>query len=167
MWSIQSNVEFGYQLSICSGAKENHGKPWSSWPITGPSGCKLTSSQRTLASVPGCAVALLRYSWLHFYRFFIYVWISTKPWITSGGHRNNNNKNREGKKVMRCLLLLQLQWLCHTLQFHCFSVFRRIVELRQASVWPPQKWTFPGLWLPVNTWIVDTYKHTFCRFNVC
>jgi hypothetical protein len=31
MWSIQSYVEFGYQLSICSGTKEYHGKPWSSW----------------------------------------------------------------------------------------------------------------------------------------
>jgi hypothetical protein len=46
MWSIQCNVEFGYQLSICSGTKENHGKPWSSWPLAGPSGCKLTSSQQ-------------------------------------------------------------------------------------------------------------------------
>jgi hypothetical protein len=34
MWSIQSNVEFGYQLSICSETKENHGKPWSSWSVT-------------------------------------------------------------------------------------------------------------------------------------
>jgi hypothetical protein len=41
----QSNVEFGYQLSICSGTKENHGNPSSNWPVAGPSGCKLTSSQ--------------------------------------------------------------------------------------------------------------------------
>jgi hypothetical protein len=27
MGSMQCNVEFGYQLSICSGTKENHGKP--------------------------------------------------------------------------------------------------------------------------------------------
>jgi hypothetical protein len=45
MWSMQCNVEFGYQLSICSGTKENHGKPWSSWPVAGPSWCKVTSSQ--------------------------------------------------------------------------------------------------------------------------
>jgi hypothetical protein len=32
MWSKQCNVEFGYQLSICSRTEENHGKPWSSWP---------------------------------------------------------------------------------------------------------------------------------------
>jgi hypothetical protein len=25
--SMQCNVEFGYQLNICSGTKENHGKP--------------------------------------------------------------------------------------------------------------------------------------------
>jgi hypothetical protein len=68
---------------------------------------------------------------------------------------------------MRGLLLLQLQRLYDTLQFHCFSVFPRIVERCQASVWPPQDWTFPGLWLPENTWIVDTCKHTFCPFNLC
>jgi hypothetical protein len=47
MRSMQCNVEFGYQLSICSGTKENHGKPWWSWPVAGPSGCKLTSSQQS------------------------------------------------------------------------------------------------------------------------
>jgi hypothetical protein len=46
MASMQCNVEFGYQLSICSETKENHGKPSSSWPVAGPSGCKLTSSQQ-------------------------------------------------------------------------------------------------------------------------
>jgi hypothetical protein len=35
MWSMQCNVEFGYQLSISSGTKENHG----------PSRCKLTSQE--------------------------------------------------------------------------------------------------------------------------
>jgi hypothetical protein len=40
------NFEFGYQLSICSGTKENHRKPESSWPVAGPSGCKLTFSQQ-------------------------------------------------------------------------------------------------------------------------
>jgi hypothetical protein len=43
MGSNQCNVE----LSICSGTKENHRKPWSSWPASGPSGCKLTSSQQS------------------------------------------------------------------------------------------------------------------------
>jgi hypothetical protein len=47
MWSMQCNVESGYQLSICSGTKENHRKPWSSWPVAGPSRCKLTSSQQS------------------------------------------------------------------------------------------------------------------------
>jgi hypothetical protein len=36
-----------YQLSICSRIEENHGKPRSSWPVAGPSGCKLTSSQQS------------------------------------------------------------------------------------------------------------------------
>jgi hypothetical protein len=47
MRSIQCNVEFGYQLSICSGTKEDHGKPWSRWSAAGPSGCKLTSIQQS------------------------------------------------------------------------------------------------------------------------
>jgi hypothetical protein len=47
MCSMQCDVEFGYQLSFCSRTEENHGKPWSSWPVAGPSGCKLTSSQET------------------------------------------------------------------------------------------------------------------------
>jgi hypothetical protein len=46
MWSMQSNVKVGAQLSICSGIEENHGKPWSSWPVAGPSGCKLTCSHQ-------------------------------------------------------------------------------------------------------------------------
>jgi hypothetical protein len=53
---------------------------------------------------------------------------------------------------MRGFLLLQLQLLCDTLQFHCFSVFRRIVDRCQASVLPPQDWNIPRLWLYVNTW---------------
>jgi hypothetical protein len=44
---MQCNVEFGYQLSIFSGTKENHGKPSSSWPVARPSGCKLSSSQQS------------------------------------------------------------------------------------------------------------------------
>jgi hypothetical protein len=47
MQSMQCNVEFGYQLSICSGTKENHGKLWSSWLVAGPSECN-----RLLASSP-------------------------------------------------------------------------------------------------------------------
>jgi hypothetical protein len=47
MGSMQCNVEFGYQLSICSETKVNHGKPWSNWPVAGPSECKLTSSQQS------------------------------------------------------------------------------------------------------------------------
>jgi hypothetical protein len=50
MRSILCNVEFGYQLNICSATKENYGKPWSSWPVAGPSGCKLTSSHRNVTT---------------------------------------------------------------------------------------------------------------------
>jgi hypothetical protein len=47
MRSMQCNVKPGYQLSICSGTMENHGKPWSSWPVAGPLRCKPTSSQQS------------------------------------------------------------------------------------------------------------------------
>jgi hypothetical protein len=47
LWSMQYNVQFGYQLSICSRIEEKHGKPCSSWPVAGPSGCELTSSQQS------------------------------------------------------------------------------------------------------------------------
>jgi hypothetical protein len=47
MGSMQCNVELGYQLSICSRTKENHGKPWSCWSVAGPSGCKLATSQQS------------------------------------------------------------------------------------------------------------------------
>jgi hypothetical protein len=40
--SMQCNVQFGYKLSICSRIKENHGKPWSTCQVAGPSGCKVT-----------------------------------------------------------------------------------------------------------------------------
>jgi hypothetical protein len=36
MRSMQCNVEVGYQLYICSGTKENHEKPWSSWLVIPP-----------------------------------------------------------------------------------------------------------------------------------
>jgi hypothetical protein len=64
--ALQCNVDFGYQLSICSGTKENHGKPWSGWPVAGPSECNwlLASSPANtpgLALVPICDVVFLFY----------------------------------------------------------------------------------------------------------
>jgi hypothetical protein len=76
MWSMQCNVEFGYQLSICSGTKENHGKCWSSWPVAGPSGCKLTSSPQfgTKYASPNTSPYLCFFSfpflWNHLQVFF-------------------------------------------------------------------------------------------------
>jgi hypothetical protein len=71
MGSMQCNMEFGYQLSICSGTKENNGKPWSSWPVAGPSerNWLLASSPAlnlgTLTSVP-----TLRYCIFLFFSLF-------------------------------------------------------------------------------------------------
>jgi hypothetical protein len=44
MRSVQCDLEFGYQLSICSGTKENLGKSCSRCPVAGPSGCKQQSA---------------------------------------------------------------------------------------------------------------------------
>jgi hypothetical protein len=100
---MQCNVEFGYQLSICSGTKENHGKSWSNWPVGGPSECNwlLTSSPalnpRTLTLVPNlCYCIVFFFSVFSLFSFFfttnlfsfynyLYVhmiWISTRPYKT-------------------------------------------------------------------------------------
>jgi hypothetical protein len=90
MWSMQCKVEFGYQLSICSGTKENYGKPWSSWPVAGPSGCKLTSSHQsgikyaspnTSPYLCFCFFFSLKTFTSCFYKnLYLYIiWISTKP----------------------------------------------------------------------------------------
>jgi hypothetical protein len=42
--TCEACVEFGYQLSICSGTKGKGGKPWSSWLVAGPAWRLLTSS---------------------------------------------------------------------------------------------------------------------------
>jgi hypothetical protein len=66
MGSMQCNVEIGYNISICSGTKENKGKSWSTWPASCPTGCKPISSQqsdlntRALTLVPTCPAALLK-----------------------------------------------------------------------------------------------------------
>jgi hypothetical protein len=96
MWSMQCNVEFGYQLRIFSRIEKNQGKLWSSWPVARPSGCKLTSSQQSGIKYaypnirPYLAVALFEKS-LHicFYVFFMCVlWMSSKVFcITLAGWR--------------------------------------------------------------------------------
>jgi hypothetical protein len=74
MWSMQCNVEFGYQLNICSGIKENHGKPSSSWPVAGTSGCKLNSSQQS-----GIKYAILNVSP---YLWYFILFVSLKTFIS-------------------------------------------------------------------------------------
>jgi hypothetical protein len=79
MWSMQCNVEFEYQLSICSGTKENHGKPWSNWPVAGLSGCKPTSRQQsgTKSASPNiipylCCCVCLLFSFVFSLPFFLF-----------------------------------------------------------------------------------------------
>jgi hypothetical protein len=90
MRSMQCNVEFGYQLSICSGTKENHWKDLSSWPVSGPSGCKLTSRQQSgiKYASPNISPYLCWFFFLFFENicklfsqpFYLHIiWISTNP----------------------------------------------------------------------------------------
>jgi hypothetical protein len=79
MGSMKCNVEFGYQLSICSGTKENHGKPWSSWPVAGPSECNwlLASSPAlnpwTLTLVPTLCYCIFFSVFFLFFPFFFFT----------------------------------------------------------------------------------------------
>jgi hypothetical protein len=91
MRSMQCNVEFGYQLSIRTGTKENDGKPWSSWPVAGPSGCKLTTSQQSgieyaSPNIVSLSVRLLYYKiriQFVLQMFYIHIiWISNIPCTT-------------------------------------------------------------------------------------
>jgi hypothetical protein len=79
--SMQCNVEFGYQLSICSETKENHGKRWSSWPVAGPSGSKLTSSQQSYIKSAShnispylCRYFIFPFFFIHKLFFTIILW---------------------------------------------------------------------------------------------
>jgi hypothetical protein len=82
MGTMQCNVEFGYQLSICSGTKENNGKRWSSWPVAGPSDCKLTSSQQSGINFrnPNISPYSLQ---LYFYFLFLFFFYFLFFFITS------------------------------------------------------------------------------------
>jgi hypothetical protein len=102
MRSVLCNVEFRYQLSIRSGTKENHGKPWSSWPVAGPSGSKLTTSQQSgveyaSPNITSISVRLIYYkirTQFVLQMFYIHIiWIRNIPCTTLlepyGTHRCN------------------------------------------------------------------------------
>jgi hypothetical protein len=72
----------------------DQGKPWSSWPIAGPSRCKLTSCQQSDIKYTSpninpylccffffCFKTFISCFYKHFYLYII--WISTKPCTTS------------------------------------------------------------------------------------
>jgi hypothetical protein len=75
MWSMQCNVECGYQLSICSGTKENHRNPWSSWPVAGPSGCKLAWSQQSGIKYASPNISPYPSGFFPFLPFFFYFFL--------------------------------------------------------------------------------------------
>jgi hypothetical protein len=121
MGSIQCNVEYEYQLSICCGTKENHRKPWSSWPVAGPSGCKLISSQQSgikYASPnvsPYLCCCVFSFSFLFFPRKLLFTIIFS----TSVSKSSHSHVTTDGQSICldvepllvlltRCLLLLTI-----------------------------------------------------------
>jgi hypothetical protein len=91
MRSMQCNVEFGYQLSIRSGTKENHGKPWSSWPVAGPSGCKLTTGQQSGVEYASPNIVYLSMRLLYYnirIQFVLQLFYIHIIWISKARHRN-------------------------------------------------------------------------------
>jgi hypothetical protein len=54
--SAQCNVEFVYQLSICSRAEEKHGNIFSFWPVAGPSGSTIVSSPSLQYANPSSSI---------------------------------------------------------------------------------------------------------------
>jgi hypothetical protein len=111
-WEACSTTwSFGYQLSIRSRTKENHEKLWSSWPVAGPSGCKLSSSQPSgiWCASPGivvpcvCAAPLLSknvykkfYKEMFVYKFCLQILVASRLvlLVTSrhGPHRNHRSQ---------------------------------------------------------------------------
>jgi hypothetical protein len=47
IWSTECNMEFGHQIRTYIETKQIHGNSWSSWPVVGPEGCKLITSQQS------------------------------------------------------------------------------------------------------------------------
>jgi hypothetical protein len=81
---MQCNVEFGYELSICSGTKENLDRvgrsqdlPEANWLLAS----SLTLNMWALTLVPICAVAFFNKLFLHIFYVHI-IWMSTKQCIT-------------------------------------------------------------------------------------
>jgi hypothetical protein len=102
MGSMQCNVEYGHQLSIRSGTKENHGKPCSSWSVAGPSECNRPPASspalnpRTLTPVPTLRYCIFLFCFFFLFFFYLFhklfcfysylyvhmIWISNKPYKT-------------------------------------------------------------------------------------
>jgi hypothetical protein len=135
MGSMPCNVKFGYQLSICSGTKENHRKPWSSWPVSGPSGCKLTSNQKygiNSASPNSGPCLCCCFSFVFFFLYFLtscffkhryvhMILISIKPYIT-----HVEGIDAYMNKYIYIHIISVILWLSVNLGAYC-SLERRLV----------------------------------------
>jgi hypothetical protein len=92
MWNMQCNMEFGYQLSICSGTKENldrvirlQDRPVTNWLLaSSPSGNIYASSNISPYLCCWFLSFILLFPHKFFYKYFYVriIWIGTKPCIT-------------------------------------------------------------------------------------
>jgi hypothetical protein len=124
---VKHGVQRGYQLSICSGTTENYRKPWSSWPVAGPSGCKLTSSQQSdiryaSANISPCLsccffpIFLFSHELFFTNSFMCVFWIRTNLCITPIVYCSLEKSN-----VIQGLLLIQWQRLWFTAKIRLAS----------------------------------------------
>jgi hypothetical protein len=112
--------------------KENHWKPSSRWPVAGPFGCKLTSSQQSgikyespnTSSYICCFPFFLSFfpffveniSKLLLQKFYLYmIWINTKPCITPAKVMNAYMH----KYAYNYTYIYVIPWLSVNLEVHC------------------------------------------------
>jgi hypothetical protein len=190
MWSMQCNAEFGYQLSICSRTEENHGKPWSSWPIAEPSRCKLTSSQQS--DIKYANPVLL----LHFEKNFVYLflqscvfmcilWRSTKRLFITSAKRMHAYTHihtfdlylwlsdhwliwvsvvvgKGGRMLCEVCCPSSNRWLYATVHTsHPLLLSAILFSVGDWSTWPPTDRALLEAFI-----ILVTCKEIFCSFNV-
>jgi hypothetical protein len=146
MRGVQCNVEFMYQLSICSRTEENHGKTWPSWQAAGLSfpirtdfqSAVLSLNTRALTVVPVCAVALSFKIYRNFLQCFFCAFLMR--WM---------------RKEQLGSLLIQLQFM-YSCVIETFSVFLTASGCQpvQRRGWPPVDWT---LW-EFHSWLVTWNK---------
>jgi hypothetical protein len=142
MGSMQCNVEFGYQLSICSRTEENHGKPWSSWPVAGPSECNwlLANSPawnlRTLTLVPTLcyciflffSLSLLSQQVILFLQLFVCAYDLDKQQTVQNSYERNKGWTNTHRNIHISVPDCSLEIRCFT-RFVAYPITKTVSQL--------------------------------------